>query len=137
MITISFRPIQLRSSSPKSRAEYAINGWRVSNQPHIWSPPTDILEFEDYFLVRMEIAGMDESAFEIILDQNILIISGSRSDISERRAYHQMEISFGDFLTPVEIPGQIKQEEVSAEYRSGFLLVTLPKSTVRQIRINE
>ncbi len=72
-------------------------GWQVTQ--NIWSPPTDVYETEKEFIVRVEIAGMREEDFEVIFENGYLFISGVRPDVSERRAYHQMEIRFGKFST--------------------------------------
>ncbi len=137
MITVTFRPLQIHSLHSPEQNEYMLFNWRLSGHSHIWRPPTDLLELEDNFLVRVEIAGMDEKDFEISLDQSLLTIHGVRYDIPDRRAYHQMEVNIGEFFTVIEIPGPIDAERVSAEYQKGFLWVTLPKSEPKQIHINE
>lgn len=103
-------------------------GWQVRMQSHIWSPPTDIFEIETGYVVRVEVAGMHQQDFSIQLEENYLIISGTRHDKSERRAYHQMEVRFGEFSTTVAIPGPVQAEKASAEYNDGFLIVSLPKA---------
>ncbi len=137
MITVTFRPGQPRSQHPFNSPEYMMVNWHVSAQSHIWRPPTDLLELEDRYLIRIEIAGMDEKDFEISLDQNIINIHGTRPDIPDRRAYHQMEINFGEFNSMVEIPGQVDIDLVTAEYQSGFLWIVLPKSQPKQIHLPE
>ncbi|MFU8773873.1 MAG: Hsp20 family protein, partial [Anaerolineales bacterium] len=58
---------------------------------------------------------------------------GLRTDISERRAYHQMEIPFGEFETQVNLPCRVIANEVSAEYSLGFLRVVLPREKPHRI----
>lgn len=137
MITVSFRPSQLRNPQSKKQPDYLLVNWHVSGQSHVWRPPTDLLELEDHFLIRIEIAGMHEKDFEISLDQNLVSVSGVRQDIPDRRAYHQMEINFGEFVSMIEIPGQIDAGQVTAEYQSGFLLIHLPKAQPKQIHLHE
>jgi HSP20 family molecular chaperone IbpA len=48
-----------------------------------------------------------------------------------------MEIRFGKFETVVGIPGPIKLELSLAEYKEGFLMVTLPKNKPSQIQVDE
>jgi HSP20 family protein len=103
-------------------------GWQVRVQSHVWSPPTDVYELEDSYIVRVEIAGMHHQDFSIQLEDNYLIISGNRHDKAERRAYHQMEVRYGEFSTIVPIPGPILPENVKAEYNDGFLVINLPKA---------
>jgi HSP20 family protein len=68
----------------------------------------------------------------VAFEENILIISGYRSDLNERRAYHQMEIRFGRFELAVEIPVTVNLEKATAEYKDGFLTIVLPRSEVKQ-----
>lgn len=112
-------------------------GWQVQVRAGVWSPPTDVYETENDFVVRVEIAGMREEDFEIAVENNFLMISGSRSDIPERRAYQQMEIRFGKFETIVGIPASVDLEASRAEYTEGFLTISLPKIKPNQIRVEE
>lgn len=111
----------------------------VSSRPgvrsHVWRPPTDIFETAEDVIVRIEIAGMDEDGFSIVLDGRSLHIRGSRPDIPERRAYHQMEIQFGEFASDVEIPCEVSIEKIEAHYGNGFLQIRLPKAQPHRVKI--
>jgi len=110
--------------------------WSLSSRSHIWRPPTDVYENEERFVVRVEIAGMHEGDFHINLDENALSISGSRIDpTDERKAYHQMEIHYGEFLTEFVFSTPIDIDQVNAEYQDGLLFVFVPKSKPKQIKI--
>ena len=111
--------------------------WRLLHHPRLWRPPTDVFETDELLIVRVEIAGMRESDFSISLEDRRLVISGTRPDQSERRAYHQMEIPFGEFSTEIELSVPVIAERVEAVYRDGFLKITLPKAKPRQILIGE
>ena len=99
--------------------------WHVRSS--VWSPPTDVYETEDSYVIKVEIAGMRDEDFEVAFENNILMIAGYRSDLNERRAYHQMEIRFGRFEIAVEIFVSVDVEKATAEYRDGFLTIMLPK----------
>jgi HSP20 family protein len=99
--------------------------WQVRS--NIWSPPTDVYESEDEIVARVEIAGMREEDFDVSVENNLLMISGYRPDVPERRAYHQMEIRFGKFITAIGLPSPVNVDEARAEYKDGFLTVILPK----------
>lgn len=106
--------------------------WQVRS--NAWSPPTDEYETEDAYVVRMEIAGMHEDDFEVSLENNILLISGSRLDeLPERRAYQQMEIRFGKFSSVISLPGPVNSELAHAEYKDGFLVIVLPKTDQNKV----
>lgn len=107
--------------------------WHVRSS--VWSPPTDVYETEEAFVIRIEVAGMREDDFEVNLGDGVLTVSGSRPDTNERRAFHQMEIWFGRFDISVDIPVPVDVDRASAEYKDGFLLITLPRSDTTSINM--
>jgi HSP20 family molecular chaperone IbpA len=108
--------------------------WQIRTHSHVWSPPTDLFETETGFVVRVEIAGMRDQDFSVTLENNYLVINGIRPDVPERRAYHQMEIRFGEFSTVVALPGPVDADNATAEYADGFLVVTLLKMRPKNIK---
>jgi HSP20 family protein len=141
MIIINLKPITPHSNNalPETSAYYysSLSSWRLTSHPHVWRPPTDVYETEDKYVVIVEIAGMDEDKFSISLAQNILTISGERPDTMERKSFNQMEIYFGEFVTEVEFPSPVDVSQCVAEYAKGFLWVSLPKLTPKNIFIHE
>ena len=109
--------------------------WTVRSSA--WSPPTDVYETEDAIVVRLEVAGMREEDFEIEVEDGFLKISGTRPDVPERRAYHQMEIRYGKFSTTVGLPVPVNVEKSEALYDDGFLTINLPKAKSNFIQIKE
>lgn len=121
-----------------SDSQSGVISWRVSvRRPHTWHPPTDLYELDEKFIIRVEIAGMNKEEFCVSLENNILTISGNRPDMPLRRSFHQMEILFGDFKTSIELPSPVDADQVSAEYRDGFLNIHLPKIQPTLIKIKE
>ena len=139
MITVFLKPGLFRPgfTSREDGSQFLVNNlYRINTKPHTWRPPTDIYEIEDRYIVLVEIAGMQESDFTVSLDHNILIISGFRNTpVDERRAFHQMEIPFGDFTAQIELPALVDIEDAEARYENGFLKVTLSKEKPRRIEI--
>lgn len=109
--------------------------WRIISRPHAWRPPTDVYETDEAIIIRVEVAGMRESDFTISLVERSLTIRGVRQDTSERRAYHQMEIAFGEFTTEIELPYAIISDDVQAIYQDGFLRVKLPLAKPKRIKV--
>jgi HSP20 family protein len=135
-IQIIYSPLfgLLTSDIPAYHISNFIN-YPYSSTPHIWRPNTDVFETEESYIVRVEIAGMDESGFSLTIDPNHLLINGTRNDKEERKAFHQMEIHFGEFNVIVELPPAIDIEKVEANYQDGFLKVILPKATPHKINV--
>lgn len=110
---------------------------RYSLRSHVWRPPTDVFEIEDAIVVRVEIAGMREQDITILLDGRVLSVRGTRSEVPERRAYHQMEISFGEFVSDIELPYPVIVDQVQAIYDNGFLRIVLPRERPRRIQVDD
>lgn len=108
---------------------------RVSYQNNNYRPPVDVIETTCDFLVRIEIAGVNENDFSIHMDQNVLLISGSRADPLKNFSFHQMEIHFGDFEIEVHIPSPIERNSIKAEYKNGFLEISMAKAKPTEIQI--
>jgi HSP20 family protein len=122
-------PLQLNSEAHPDRLLSGMRAisWQVGVHSYAWSPPTDAYETDAAFVIHVEVAGMRESDFTITAEDNFLVITGSRSESPERRAYRQMEIRFGEFSTAVELPHGIDVSKAQADYEDGFLTVIVPK----------
>jgi HSP20 family molecular chaperone IbpA len=72
----------------------------------------------------------------VAIDRQTLSISGTRPGIAGPRAYHQIEIAYGDFFAEVALPVAVDPEGVEASYSDGFLTVTLPKVKPRRVSVS-
>ena len=125
MPTIIRKPVHALTE-PRREILHAIS-WQVRST--LWRPPTDIYETEEYIIIKVEIAGMRDDQIEVAMENNLLVISGNRSEIPEQRAYyHQMEIQSGKFEIKVEISTPVDMDKAGAVYKDGFLTISLPKT---------
>jgi HSP20 family protein len=122
-VPLKFRP---HKNAPQTASPHRPLLWQIQTHSR-WSPPTDFFETDEEYIVRVEVAGLSEQDFSVSFDRNMLTIRGTRQDTSARRAYHQMEIRYGEFDTSISLPGPIQIEGARAEYEDGFLSVILPK----------
>lgn len=110
-------------------------GWGPQRKGRAWRPPTDVYETDQDYVVVAEIAGMRGVELSVSFEQQVLSIRGRRPDQGGGKAYHQMEISYGEFLVDVYIQGPVDHERIEATYRDGFLRVVLPKAHPKTIPI--
>jgi HSP20 family protein len=118
----------LRESVPGPR-------WVALRQARVWRPPTDVYETDEFFVVKVEIAGIQGNDLAISLDGKQLTIGGTRQDPAAKLAYQQMEISYGSFETDVVLPRAIDADRIEATYQNGFLTVRLPKAKAHQVPV--
>jgi HSP20 family protein len=95
---------------------------------------------EKAVVVRLELPGIDPAAIDLEVDENILRVSGTRSDEHHPEAvYQQMEIVYGRFERAVMLPPGVDAGKASARYSAGFLKIVLPmraRSASKRIAIN-
>ena len=104
-----------------------------------FQPSVDVYETASALVVRMELAGVQSDRLNITLsaDDRVLSVAGERREPSEDnhesiRCY-QLEVFFGAFERQVVLPPNVAfdRENITANYRDGFLVMTLPKRTPR------
>jgi len=118
--------------------EMIVSGrWVGPSQYRTWHPPTDVYETDAHYVVRVEVAGMDKRDFTISIADRALVITGVRQDPSDKLAYHQMEINYGEFRSEVILPGPVDEGDIEAVYSDGFLKVVLPKRPIQKVPVVE
>jgi HSP20 family protein len=115
------------------REVYVTSNWQIHSS--IWMPPTDVYETETHLVVKVEVAGIREEDFEVVVEEQVLLIRGYRPDANERRAYHQMEIRSGKFEIAIGLPSGIDLETATAEYNQGFLAILFSKMRPKLIEV--
>ena len=139
MNTIDLKPEKSPKWFAASDPEAGVSHFhfRAGTRSRIWTPPTDVYETDQFVIVRVEVAGMENGEFSISLENQIITIQGARFDPPERRAYHQMEIRFGEFISQVGLHWAVDQDKIDAKYEDGFLRISLPKTKPHQVEIEE
>ena len=114
-------------------------GERDRNRQHFGFNPTDafrpavnLYETLQSFVICVDIAGMDQNDIEVQLEKGNVVIRGRRQsplppDGSRAVAVHLMEIDHGTFCRTVEVPSNVDEDKIAANYHLGMLWITLPK----------
>jgi HSP20 family protein len=92
-----------------------------------WTPASDIYETDSGYLIAMDLPGIDREALEIDVDENRLVVKGTR-EVAESRQ-HRTERPRGRFLRTFSVPASVDQANIGAEYKDGVLQIRLPKRT--------
>jgi HSP20 family protein len=119
------------------RAEEWLRRFVQSGMPadKLWEPLVDIYETRDSLRVKVELAGVkaEDIQLEMASDGSALSVRGCRRDeeleVEGRTVFHQMEVYMGPFERTVMLPPRLNldREAITASFRDGFLLVTVPK----------
>jgi HSP20 family protein len=92
-------------------------------------PLMNVKEKSDSFLVSTELPGMKIEDVELKIEGDTLTVKGERKaeELPSGASYHRREIASGPFQRSLTLPSKIDTENVSASYKNGILVVTLPK----------
>jgi HSP20 family protein len=107
-----------------------------------WTPSVNLYETASVYLVCVDLAGVEKEKIDLEVHENRLRLKGTRAvpmkddnaddepaeQDSKRVRVHLMEIDHGSFTREVELPQNVDQEKIVAEYRNGMLWVEIPKS---------
>ncbi|MEQ9406749.1 MAG: Hsp20/alpha crystallin family protein [Fuerstiella sp.] len=97
------------------------------------SPPLSVVEFEDRYVVSCDLPGVVLEDIELSLEEGVLLIRGSRSEVSSEDAKVTVnERRFGSFERRLQLGRDVDAESVSAELGDGVLSVTIRKQ--QQVR---
>ncbi|BBB48557.1 Hsp20/alpha crystallin family protein [Pelolinea submarina] len=103
--------------------------------PHAWHPATDLFETADEYLIKVEIAGLNEEDITVCIEGNSVLVSGERPLVNPDGAFHRLEIPYGEFNTMVDVPNDIDHKNIQAIYKNGFLEIRLPKILPVNIKV--
>ena len=107
-----------------------------------WRPAFDVYETKDHLVIIGELAGVKREDISIILDKDVLMISGCRfdQDPEKKERLHRMEIDFGRFKKQIRINIPIYEDKIQAALKDGFLEIKILKvnrDDYREIPIKE
>ena len=109
-----------------------------AHHPDSWTPPIDVYETGDRYVIAAELPGLAREHIELALEDSRLTIRGQRIDRTASSGdvmqFHQVERGHGAFARTFEFGSKIDTEAVSADLTNGVLTVTLPKAAVPPAR---
>jgi HSP20 family protein len=101
-------------------------------RPHAdaWSPPIDVYETEDAYVINAEVPGLARDQVELAVESSRLTIEGRREARPASGAvhFHQVERGYGAFRRTFEFSEKIDSDRVTADLAAGVLTITIPKT---------
>ena len=95
----------------------------------VFVPKVDIRETKDSIVLIADMPGVDEKSADIILEKNVLTISGSVvPQVFQGHSIAHAEYDSGDFERSFTISDEIDRDKIEATVKNGVLRVTLQKA---------
>jgi HSP20 family protein len=94
-----------------------------------WTPPVDIFEAGDLFIIKLEIPEVDKESIDITMEEHELTITGARKieQGTEGEQYLRMERGYGTFTRSFSLTQAIDASGIMASIKDGILRIELPK----------
>ena len=94
-------------------------------------PATNIVEADDHFDIQLAVPGKKKSDFTIEFEESILTISSeTETKCTEKEGtFTRKEFGCNSFKRSFSVPETVSADKISASYKDGILMVSLPKKT--------
>lgn len=90
--------------------------------------PTEVFHTDDSLVIRMDLPGVDPEDVEVTMQENILLINGTRRfpfDPDKVR-FVRRGTFYGDFTQRVSLGKGLEVDAIKAGYDNGVLQLTIP-----------
>jgi HSP20 family protein len=93
-------------------------------------PAVDVYEEKDDVVIKAEIPGLSKEDISVQVTDSTLMIKGEkkREEEIKEQDYYCCERSFGSFTRAVDLPCEVKADQVKASFKNGVLEVHMPKT---------
>lgn len=99
-----------------------------------WSPPVDVEETDDSFVVEVDLPGVAREDLNIEWSGRELTLHGEIKERERAGFLRQQTRRVGTFHYTVTLPGEIDGETITADLRDGVLTIRASKSQTAKPR---
>jgi HSP20 family protein len=101
-----------------------------------WMPEVDVEQTEGATVYRFDLPGLKSDQVKVGVHDHLLTISGERREEHEEKheGYLRQERSIGRFERSMQLPADIKDEDIGASFADGVLTVKVPRTAQAQPR---
>jgi HSP20 family protein len=126
--------MRLNPETTRSEFDELVSRFLGSDFPRMSWPtggynvPTDVFHTEDSLVIRMELPGVSPEDVEVTMQENTLLINGTRKFPYEadQIRFVRRGTFYGDFTQKVALGKGLEVEKISANYDNGVLELTIP-----------
>jgi HSP20 family molecular chaperone IbpA len=102
---------------------------KLEEEQPFFTPPADIYETKDSFVVIMDIPGVGKDDLNVMVEEDELTVTGGvAADWPRKGNLIHQEYRVGSYKRRFALSGALDRDKVSAKLESGVLTLTLPKS---------
>jgi HSP20 family protein len=100
----------------------------VLSDPAAWTPPVDVEEQDDAYVIQAEVPGVKRQDVNIELVGNELLVSGEIKEQERKGRLRRRTRRVGQFEYRVRLPELVDPDNVEAKLEEGVLSIRVPKA---------
>lgn len=91
--------------------------------------PLDIKEVESGYEIHAPVPGFKPEEVDVTFSNAMLTIQAQHRQESAQQdgGYLRQEVAYGNYRRTIQLPGDVKEDEITAEFENGVLVVRVPK----------
>jgi HSP20 family protein len=92
--------------------------------------PVDITETDDRYVIRAPVPGFEPDEVDITVADGVLGIMATHKEDKEEKEgrFIRREVAFGNYMRQIALPGDVKGEDVQADFENGVLTIEIPRA---------
>jgi len=124
----------------KTQVDSLFEDWFGRSMGGALAPRVDVTEDNHHVTLTAELPGVNEKDIDVSIVGDQLTIKGEkRSELEDKQeaeghVVHRIERSYGSFQRTMTVPYEVDPDQVSAQFKDGVLMITLPKPADAAVR---
>ncbi len=91
------------------------------------TPAIEVSHTDEDYLITAELPGVQEEDITLNVDEGVLTITGEKKRAPKVNDTGWSERSFGMFQRQIQLPQDVNEEQIEAEFIDGVLVIELPR----------
>jgi HSP20 family protein len=103
------------------------------------APAVNTSENDQAFKLELAVPGLKKEDFKIAIEENTLLVSAEQQQDNTEKTekYTRKEFSFTSFTRRFNLPENVDQSAISANYENGIMNIRLPKKADEKPKTRE
>jgi HSP20 family protein len=91
--------------------------------------PLDVTDAEGGYQIEAPVPGFKPEEVEVTFADGVLRIQAQHSQESAQNkgGYLRKEVAYGNYQRSIQLPADVKEDDIQAHFENGVLTITVPK----------
>ena len=92
--------------------------------------PLDVRQVDEGYEIKAPVPGFRPEEVEVTFEEGLLKIEAQHAEqaAEDRAGYLRREVGYANYQRAIQLPGDVREDEITAAFEDGMLTVTVPKA---------